>query len=377
MSSPNNKKNMLTYAINSVGNLVYIDEVENGIKCSCFCPNCKEPLSAKNNGAIKKHHFAHVSGAECEHAYESMLHILAKERVREAFLNNQEFNIYLTQKSYCSKYNECKIRKHENIECSKAESPEPYNLKKYYDQCEQEIPYDNILRRSDLKIWSSTKPEREPIYIEFCVSHASDVEKLHSGNKIIECFIRDEKDIDYIIKNGILETESKETNWYGFVNEDFSSPEKIKASFYGFKKNKSYSNTEIHNLITVCRFLLFRSGKTQCKIVNIDCKKITKENKYSLYEICFFIHNRISVYDYAKYLGWDRYHIPNCLLCKNHVIRYDNLGRICKLYKHLQISTYEDLDSARAKTCKYFIFNQQERDEIINKGCEVPYVVLE
>ena len=52
--------------------------------------------------------------------------------------------------------------------------------KKYYDSCEQEICYDNIRRRSDLKIYSSTHPEREPIYIEFCVTHASDEAKLHS-----------------------------------------------------------------------------------------------------------------------------------------------------------------------------------------------------
>jgi hypothetical protein len=59
-------------------------------------------------------------------------------------------------------------------------------LKKYYDSCEQEICYDNIRRRSDLKIFSSTHPEREPIYIEFCVTHASDEAKHATDNIAIK-----------------------------------------------------------------------------------------------------------------------------------------------------------------------------------------------
>ena len=41
-----------------------------------------------------------------------------------------------------------------------------FDLKTLYDSCEQEITYDNIRRRSDLKFFSKEFPKRKPIYIE-------------------------------------------------------------------------------------------------------------------------------------------------------------------------------------------------------------------
>lgn len=41
------QKGLLTYALNSIGNLVYIDEVDTGQLCNCYCPSCKEKLVAK------------------------------------------------------------------------------------------------------------------------------------------------------------------------------------------------------------------------------------------------------------------------------------------------------------------------------------------
>lgn len=81
----------LTYALNATGQLVDVDKVPVGNKCGCFCPACKEPLIAKNQGTKRMHHFAHQSGTECDYAIESMLHILAKEKIREAFLSKSEF----------------------------------------------------------------------------------------------------------------------------------------------------------------------------------------------------------------------------------------------------------------------------------------------
>jgi predicted RNA-binding protein YlxR (DUF448 family) len=68
----------LTYGLNTNNELKHISEVANGQKCNCFCPSCKHPLEARNNGAEREHHFAHVSNKECKGAYESALHLLAK-----------------------------------------------------------------------------------------------------------------------------------------------------------------------------------------------------------------------------------------------------------------------------------------------------------
>ena len=103
---------------------------------------------------------------------------------------------------------------------------------------EQEITYDNIRRRSDLKFFSKEfLPERKPIYIEFCVTHASDEAKLHSGNKIIEILIEDEESIFSLIESGIVEkTKTIGEEWEG---------RKIKiVAFYGFK-TKDYRTTPV------------------------------------------------------------------------------------------------------------------------------------
>ena len=73
----------LTYALNESNVLVHIDDVGNGTKCACHCPHCNKPLHAKNGGKQREHHFAHVHGKECKGAYESALHLLAKEILQE------------------------------------------------------------------------------------------------------------------------------------------------------------------------------------------------------------------------------------------------------------------------------------------------------
>lgn len=74
---------ILTYAKDKNNKWVHIDAVENGSACNCYCPHCKKPLFAKNGGDIREHHFAHYKGNECEHAYETTLHLLAKEIIME------------------------------------------------------------------------------------------------------------------------------------------------------------------------------------------------------------------------------------------------------------------------------------------------------
>lgn len=70
---------LLIYALDAHGKMVSVDDVPNGLACNCRCPQCHELLIAKNGGEIKVHHFAHVGGSECKGAYETALHILAKE----------------------------------------------------------------------------------------------------------------------------------------------------------------------------------------------------------------------------------------------------------------------------------------------------------
>jgi len=79
---------LLQIALNHEGKIVSIYEVETGIKCNCFCPECGETLEAKNKDKTEKSiltknqkqaHFAHASGKNCKYAAETAIHKLAKE----------------------------------------------------------------------------------------------------------------------------------------------------------------------------------------------------------------------------------------------------------------------------------------------------------
>ena len=74
---------LLTYAIDINNQLVHIDSVKLGGACQCRCPHCQAPLDAKNGGQIREHHFAHAHGHYCEGAYETALHLLAKQIILE------------------------------------------------------------------------------------------------------------------------------------------------------------------------------------------------------------------------------------------------------------------------------------------------------
>lgn len=73
----------LTHALDSSNLPVHIDAVPTGSACQCHCPHCNAPLDAKNAGSIREHHFAHAHGHQCEGAYESQIHMLAKQVIIE------------------------------------------------------------------------------------------------------------------------------------------------------------------------------------------------------------------------------------------------------------------------------------------------------
>lgn len=51
---------IFSWAENSEGKLVHVDDVPRGLQCGCFCPNCHEQLLARH-GAENEHGFAHHS----------------------------------------------------------------------------------------------------------------------------------------------------------------------------------------------------------------------------------------------------------------------------------------------------------------------------
>ena len=66
----------LDYAYQN-NNLVYIDDVDNGLSCNCICPICGEQLVAYNGGTKQSHHFQHYNGNEHDIHPMTRIHMLA------------------------------------------------------------------------------------------------------------------------------------------------------------------------------------------------------------------------------------------------------------------------------------------------------------
>lgn len=263
----------IDYAIDASGKLVHVDDVPTGLNCGCHCPCCNERLEAKNAGKRRIHHFAHASGCDCSGAYESMLHLLAKEKVMSAFLEGGEFWIEYSFSEVCDHLSNCPLADLYNNPNCKAYVDKRFDLKKLYDRCEQERPYDSIKHRSDLKIYSSVNPSLPPIYLEFCVTHASDVEKLHSGEKIIEIKIDSKEDVENIITNACIRACEK-ISFYGF--EDYlhesacNTPEECESRLHRLAREKVRSAFLENN-----EFWLTHTYHTKCKHFN-NCSLATR-----------------------------------------------------------------------------------------------------
>lgn len=60
------------FAVDADGNFRDVADVGRGLRCGCFCADCKGPLVAKK-GEIRAHHFAHHDRRDCRHALEASL----------------------------------------------------------------------------------------------------------------------------------------------------------------------------------------------------------------------------------------------------------------------------------------------------------------
>lgn len=71
-------------ALDQNARLINIGKASRGLACDCTCVSCGEPVIARK-GLIREHHFAHYSSkASCFIQRETLLHLYAKEVIRDA-----------------------------------------------------------------------------------------------------------------------------------------------------------------------------------------------------------------------------------------------------------------------------------------------------
>lgn len=344
------------YALNENGDIIDIaDVVKEDRKTQRFvCINCGAEMIPKL-GEIKARHFAHKSEApDC--SSETYLHNLAKLRLKEKFYSSEPFEIAYWQEVKCSDKSSCPFFKEEECKEKKLKS---FDLKKYYDTCQEEQRADSFI--ADLKISSSRNPDLSPVTIEIYVSHKCTLPKRESGLRIIEVRIKEESDIRDLISNPIMEDDDCRY---------FIEPRNSKCRFYGF--NKVSKSPESLDVRSIPRFYLFKSGSAF--VSNMDemrscqyCSK--KDNTKAILELNIdsFYLDHPSPYEIgyviALNLGYD---VKTCQLCKFRRNGFDSpygtSANFCCLYKKYGTPQYPD--SKYAMSCQYYRINNDLIAEI-------------
>ncbi len=302
------------YAYDEEGNIVDIYNVSPEIRRmhSFHCLSCKAAMVAKL-GDKNAHHFAHKKeNGSC--STETYLHKLGKVLLKKRFEESPTFIVELHRDVECSKRSKCPFYNKE--ECRDG-FYRNFDLKDYYDTCKEEQQVGNFV--ADLLLSSSKYPNRKPVIVEICVTHASTQEKINSGLKIIEFKIKSEEDLKKIVSTDIFteytyeEIPESEIEWAESHNMIlFGGGTKENVDFYGFEST-SEADTQL-DIRALSRFILFSSGsaivrtvsciegsQTPRSILELDIDACVNTSK--LYE-CGLVM--------ARNLGFN---VKNCLLC--------------------------------------------------------------
>ena len=119
------------------GELVNVSNVENGLKCNCFCPTCETKLIAIKNisGNKKRPHFRHSRNSTCNFSNykETVIHYLAKQIIQK----KGQINLPITEFKLSEKF--INYFKYDTIEEEEDELPnflikvEKFQLFKYQE----------------------------------------------------------------------------------------------------------------------------------------------------------------------------------------------------------------------------------------------------
>lgn len=318
-----------SYCIDENGEFVHIKSITDATRHAkkLFCLQCGQEMVA-NLGTEKSWYFSHKANTACDG--ESYLHKLAKQKIKEKFDTSSHFPITFVRDVPCCEANHCPCM--DNFYCMTKNEPVPSDLKLcdekvIYDTCQEEVMYGGF--RPDLLLTHSSKPEREPVFIEIYNTHKSDEDKLKSNYKIIETRrLTSESDIEDIINNGFVEGQ----NCY----------------LYNFNPRLPLIKSE---KIPIDRFIMFKSGSAvvhRALDYIVYCDKINERfDSRSVIELNFR-ERHIDVWglselegtlnSYQKglvYLMKKGYNVRNCIICRFYKYNdYYNMN-ICIRYKSL------------------------------------------
>lgn len=199
------------YAKNEENKTINIDDIDESNQRDIYhCINCNNPIRPRaiNSNQVRAHFYHPNKDNAPKCNPESYIHKLAKTLFLEHFQEKKTLVAQWTEIQYCDNV-------FSDSRCTKRNKREINLTEKYpFYQLEQRDSNGYI---PDLLL-SNNKGEK--LYIEFAHTHFSTQEKRASGIPIIEIQVQQEKDIEVILKNNIIE-KSKRIEFINFKTESF------------------------------------------------------------------------------------------------------------------------------------------------------------
>lgn len=327
------------YALDSSDNIINISSLIDSDRKKIFmCLSCGKQLIPRM-GSIREWHFSHKVLSNC--SSETYLHLLGKRIFKSIFQdclkNSIPYFLIQKRKLICNKFGE-----KYGIYCDYSEEEVSFDLTKYFDVIIEEKKDNTFI--PDILLKDSKSGSK--IYVEIAVNHQATIEKINSGERIIEFQISSEEDLE-IIKNKKI-CQGEKILLYNFKNDS------LKNNYC--RKNKCRTN--------VTCFILFKNSKsilTEESLSIIDTK-VSKSN-VAYYQILphpfrsgfIFIEEVIKAYQNGE-------NIRNCFLCRYHALNnYSNGDDDTIFCKFLRTKS----TSNKAAECEYFRADEKVYSEYI------------
>lgn len=301
------------FALDDNNCLININDT-NETNNSFVCPCCKSEM-IKRCGKYRAWHFAHKN-KQCD--YNKYLHTVAEQRIMEWFNTSSGVMINIRSFSKCKNTDQCKWHYGDTFEedLCKKEIVNRYNLKKWFSHAALEKSYVKNEHKFIADIFCQNRnTEGEPLFIEICVTHPCEQEKIDSGIRIIEIDINSEADIDSFISSPIEENEY--------------------IRFYNFHPKESISNESYKGKV-LKKIVLLPSMKTP--FYYLACSEIEKrkgifEITADDFELEHYFFDVDGFYHVAIAVASQYFQFKSCYLCKYHNFNDWYGGYICVLYK--------------------------------------------
>ena len=331
------------YAVSKSGVLLHINQAHYSQE-DCYCLYCGCHLLQKC-GNVRRWHFAHdwrTTDEQNSCSYESYLHSYAKLRLKQWFEESKSIVIHYQKTLYCKSFKHCIWKEPFSDDC-KIVQDETCDLKRFLDTCvmEKELHVNGEVFRPDLLWYNKERPENH-IYIEVKVTHECSEKKKNSKARIIEFEVHSEEDVDNIINNDIVESDS--------------------VRFYGFKNAEPDEDMKIRPLYNLKKFILYKGGKIFANNT-CTCKDYDYRRKTSNFEMA--VENRNLEIDLFYLYGLVEarnhgYLVPNCYLCKHH--KYDSENKC--IYCESRSAIVEK--GCDATSCNEYEFDEGQYSNINN-----------